>query len=346
MKKRWLALVMALMLLVNLTGCKDKEQETPDVSVPPIQTPEIPEQEPLSLDVLRVEIPRGDLSADRLAVAVKELPALLKDCFSDAETVLIEDVRVTIGSSAAATAQALNEETVDLAFLPAEAFAEYGTEAVALLGDGAAAEQKKGTRSLLCAGPAQYGAQLTTRAGKGKTLTWKEVNHARWGVLEENSLVGYRCFDLWLADHYAGNCVEDLSQVTVYESYEALFRAAAAEEIDAFVIGEDARELVADAWALSADRADAGGMRGFDRLKSVWEETCVLAETETVYTAIAAVADQAELRDARFSAGLEQMLSRLAEGYPEQMELLGAAQFVPITDEELNPTRRLTTLNH
>ena len=346
MKKRWLVLVTALMLLVNATGCKDKEQETPDVSVPPVQTPEIPEQKPLRMDALRVEIPRGDISADRLAVAVKELPALMKEYFSDAEAVVIEEVHVTIGSSAAATAQALNEGAVDLAFLPAEAFAEYGTEAVALLGDGAAAEQKKGTCSLLCAGPTQYGAQLTTRVGKGKSLTWKEVDHARWGVLEETSLAGYRCFDLWLADHYAGNCVEDLTQVTMYESYEALFRAAAAEEIDAFVIGEDARELVADAWALSADRTDVGGMRGFDRLKSIWEETCVLAKTETVYTAIAAVADRADLTDVRFSAVLEQMLSRLAEEHPEQMELLGAEQYVPITDEELNPTRRLTTLSH
>ena len=102
MKKRWLVLVTALMLLVNLTGCKDKEQETPDVSAPPVQTPEISEQKPLRLEALRVEIPRGDISADRLAAAVKELPALMKEYFSDAEAVVIEEVHVTIGSSAAA----------------------------------------------------------------------------------------------------------------------------------------------------------------------------------------------------------------------------------------------------
>ena len=43
------------------------------------------------------------------------------------------------------------------------------------------------------------------------------------------------------------------------------------------------------------------------------------------------------------AAGLEQVLSQLNRDTPERMEVLGCSHFAPLTDESLDPLRRLMT---
>lgn len=121
MKKLSLFLLFALVLL--LTACGPKEPETEE---PP------PPEEPLRLEALAVEIGKNGLSPQELASAVQELPEVLRAGFA-AQDVEIGQVTVTVGTSPAATAQALAEGTLDLAFLPAEDLLLYGGEAQALL---------------------------------------------------------------------------------------------------------------------------------------------------------------------------------------------------------------------
>ena len=329
------SILLLLIWLLVLTGCR-KEEETPEklpIEKPPVEQ----EEEPVvQQNILRVEISKGGLSTAQLTDAVKTLPELLRNALATAG-VNVETVKVTVGASPAATAETLAKGNVDLAFLPAEEYLLYGGEARALLADGEQADGA-GVGSLICAAPTEYGGQLKQRAEKGPT--WNELARARWGVLEEDSLAGYRGFDLWLADNYEGNRLADLPKVTVYESYEAVLRGAAAEEIDAFVIRDDAREDFADAWTQDLDRADEGGLRGFGRTEPIWTELPVLAETERLYTTVAAVSSG-------YAADVEKLqaaLSALAEESPEQMLVLGARQFAPVQDDQLNPQRRLLTL--
>lgn len=107
--KRILPLLCTLLLLF-LSACGPAERDT---------SPELPETEPLRLESLSVEVSRGELSTEDLARAVRELPEALEAALA-AQGVEAETISVSVGSSPAATAQAVSEGGVDLAFLPAE----------------------------------------------------------------------------------------------------------------------------------------------------------------------------------------------------------------------------------
>ena len=316
MKK--ISLLLALALLLGLTACG---REEPEPVEPPV------EEGPLYLETLAVELSRGGLGARELSAAVKELPEALRDCLADTGTVEIGEVRVTVGSSASATAQALAEGNIDLAFLPAEAFLRGGG-AMALL---AGAQQPQpdsdfveaGATAMLRAGATTYGGQLAARSG-GAPLTWEEMENARWGVSETEAAGD--CFDLWLAANFDGARTADLPQVTLYTDDEALLDAALTGEIDALAICREGWTRTADAGA---------------------EETLpLLAETEALCTQLAAVSPaRAELADARFAAALEQALRRLGEERPDLMEALGTARFTAVEDGDLDSARRLLALD-
>ena len=369
MKK--LSFLLALVLLVTAAGCR-KQEDPPEVEKPPVEELEDPApQGPLQLDELRLEITRYDGDTALVLRAARELPDLLQRYFAEVEApVEIGKVRVTVGSSAGATAQSLAQGGIDLAFLPAETIALSGDARVLLgnapqpairphgdsrdVADWNDSEKSYvaghgiwsgGTMALLCAAPTEYGRQLANRAESGKALTWEELDRARWGVLEATSDGGYRCADLYLADNYEGDRISDLSNVTVYDSYEELLRAAAEETVDVIVLRADARMDVAAAWTLELGRADKNGVQGFARTKPVWEEVRCLAVTETLYTTVAAVApEQEDLTGEAFCAALAEVLERLYDEEPELMGALGSAHFAPIEDEDLDALRRTLTI--
>ena len=252
MKK--VSLLLALSLLLTLTACRKKEPETPAPPAPP----ETVEEDILRLEELRAEFPRSGLGKDQLAGAVKELPELLKTYFEETGTVEVERVTVTVGSSPASTAQALEEGHIDLAFLPGTALPDGSA---ALLADAYPLEDdtlRAGSRGLLCAAPTAYGEQLAGRASSGKPLSRAEVERARWGAVAGDA----DYFTLWLADSF-GEVFD--GNVTTYDSVDALFRAAADGAVDAIIIRDDARA--------EADGTGDG---------TVWEQLPVLDVTETV----------------------------------------------------------------
>ncbi|MCI9578658.1 MAG: hypothetical protein HFF98_07410 [Oscillibacter sp.] len=110
--RRYLPLLGVLFLLL-LTACGPAEGE---------ESPEPPEEGPLALASLSVEVSRGTLSTEELARAVRELPEALRAALAD-QGVEAETVSVSVGSSPEATAQAVREGGVDAAFLPAEDYA-------------------------------------------------------------------------------------------------------------------------------------------------------------------------------------------------------------------------------
>lgn len=314
MKK--LSLLLALILLLGLAACGRQEPE----ALPA-------EESPVQLETLTVEISKGGLGTQQLAAAVKELPEVLRDYFAATGAVEIGEVSVTVGSSASATAQALAEGHIDLAFLPAEAFLRDGGGAVALLADAQQPQpdddfRMAGTTAAIRAGVTPYGGQLAARSTGSAALTWEELKNARWGVSKTGA--AETCFDLWLSANFEGARVTDLPQVTLYEDDAALLDAALAGEIDALAVRQEG-------WA---QEADAGTEKALP----------MLAETETLCTQLAAVAQREELTQERFAVALEQVLLRMEEEKPELMEALGAARFAPVEEQDLDSARRLLTL--
>lgn len=335
--KKFVSFMIFCLLFALLAGCQTKELDVMDLDSPQAEIP-------LQLESLSVEISKGTLDTQTLMAAVKDLPDLLRTYFSETD-VEIGEIKVTVGSSPAHTAQAVESGGIQLAFLPAEGFLTAAGDAAVLFADAQTTDSgqlSSGTRSLICATPTEYGTQLNNRASSGKPLSWEELKTARWGVLPADSLGGYQCFDLWLSDNYDGNRITDLPQVTLYGSYEELFRAAAIGEIDALVVRDDVRTGISEAWTREETQTDAGWIHGFGRDTDIWQEIPVLDVTERLYSQL--VIAVPELADERFAAALEQVLTQMAEKTPEQMEVLGSAQFISVNDDELDPTRRLTTL--
>ena len=114
--KRLFALLLALTLALSLAACGD--------STPPSPAPDdalADEPAALHLDVLNIEFVVGDRSAAELMALQKELPPLLIAALAD-EGCTVEQISITFGASADATAQALQSGAVDIAFLPSEAY--------------------------------------------------------------------------------------------------------------------------------------------------------------------------------------------------------------------------------
>lgn len=292
MKRRVFAAALAALLL---TGCGSRGESGSASSQ------EAPE-EPVVIGTLALELPAGG-DADAARAFADSLPEAMA-----ALGVEIGQVELSFSPSPAATAQALAEGGVDLAFLPAEDFLRAGG-GLAILADGTpdtSGTLVPGERAEIVTAGTDYGRRLAARTDP----SWEELAHARWGVLGQESRAGYRCLDLWLCDNYEDNGIADLPQVTVYDDWDALLQAAEAGDIDALPLKPGLRT----------------------------EKLSLLAETEGIVAQVAAVREDAALQSRAFALALEAAVSRLPEGQREA--LLGAKDFVSLPDGGLNAARR------
>ena len=330
MKKiSWL---LPVFLVLCLCGCgKTSGQEGLGGEGAPAQSvdtvPDEQPQGPLTMKELRVEFPRDGAEAFVLMATVRELPEVMQKALEE-EDVLVEKVSVTIGTSAAATALAVEEGGVDIAFLPVEKLVQAEADAEVLLlagmmeqdlGDDPATWNKEltpdvktpGQRMLLCVAPTAYGVNLSGR----KDPTWEELDHARWGVLGSESLLGYRAVELWLTDHYKGNGLVDLTHVTIYPSWEELFRATEKGEVDVLP-------------AMSAHLREENGLH-------------VMGVTERLFTMAAIAGEKEELSDPRFAQAMEEAVKTLQAEYSA---LLGKEPYAVGNGKSLDPQRRIAVL--
>ena len=330
MKKiSWLLMIS---LVACLCGCgKPTGPDAPGSeaasSQSAVSAPMNPPAGPLTIKELRVEFPRDGTEPAALMAAVRELPEAMEKALAE-EGVIVEEVSVTMGASAAATALAVEEGGVDLAFLPVEKLAQVeqcpevlllagtaeqdlGDEPSAWNGEQVSGVETPGQRMLLCTAPTAYGGNLSGR----KEPTWEELDHARWGVLGSDSLLGYRAVELWLADHYEGNGLVDLTHVTIYPSWEDLFQGAENGEIDVLP-------------AMSVHLAEKRGLR-------------VMGVTERLYTMAAVVGGEESLSDPRFAQALEEAVKPLQEAYGV---LFGMEPYAAGSGEALDAQRRMAVL--
>ena len=290
MKRRVFAAALAALLL---TGCGSRGESGSASSQ------EAPE-EPVVIGTLALELPAGG-DADAARAFADSLPEAMA-----ALGVKIGQVELSFSPSPAATAQALAEGGVDLAFLPAEDFLRAGG-GLAILADGEPMAPEQGDadadRAVSPLVPGERAEIVTAGTDYGRRLAAR--TDPSW---EERA--GYRCLDLWLCDNYEDNGIRDLPEVTVYGDWDALLQAAEAGDIDALPLKPGLRT----------------------------EKLSLLAETEGIVAQVAAVREDAALQSRAFALALEAAVSRLPEGQREA--LLGAKDFVSLPDGGLNAARR------
>ena len=125
--KKELAVLLALVLTLSLASCgKKNDTDAPgdDDAIP---------ETPIKLETLRVEFVKGERDVDDLLALKDTLP--LVAALSE-RNVEVGSAAVTFGTSAEATAQALADGSVDVAFLPLTAcFDHEDTITLALVQD-------------------------------------------------------------------------------------------------------------------------------------------------------------------------------------------------------------------
>lgn len=332
MRKKSLLLVAALLVSL-LAGCGARKNVSSSAGSSAAGA------QRLHLKELNVELNRTEDNLDALQSALETLPDALKNALAE-RNVEVDEIHVTVGSSASATCEALKAGGVDLAFLPADSFAVLdggsailasgvvcpavkGTAPADWNGDyGDKAGQDVGNRALICAAATEYGKNLAERVSGGKDLTWEELNHARWGVLAQSSQPGYQCAELWLEDHYKGMGLADLSGIKTYSSEKELVSAAAAGEIDVFPIQADIRSEYTAEWP------------------KIRTQAAVLGVSGKLYAWVAAVSSTLE-KNTRFQEALMDAVNAIERKNPQAEQIFGADTYIAVKDSALNGMRRI-----
>lgn len=350
------AAVLAGAMLILLTGC-GHTGETGAASSAPASS-----EGTLRQDVLTVEFAPNGADPASLMTAAGRISQKLKDALS-ASGVEVGEVRVSMGASQAATAQAVAEGGVEMAFLPdALTLAEFGGSAVALFSqaydtpsctsDNPAdwngpdhATQWTGTlsagrRLLICAGPSDYGKNLAARVNGGAAPSWDELNHAKWGLIGGNT---DGILALWLADHYEGNTCSDLDNTAYYDGYDEALRALAAGEVDIIPLAADLRIDYADLWDMDNSRTGESGGSGLGRTQPIWDEVNVIGITEPLYAATVAAAPGSPWAEEPYASALKAALDALAAD--SDLQALSAAdRFARFDTGAMDAVRRMATL--
>ena len=339
--KKLSLLLCSCFLMTSLAGCGQQEVEEP---------PSPPEM--LQVETLALEFAPGAGQAAEQMKLLSPLAETLQAALAEAG-VTVEEVQVTLGSSQAATGQALDQGGVDAAFLQAETLAAFSAPIPLLTaawplpscdsgdpGDWNGQEitwtedWAAGRRVLLVAGPSEYGRNLASRVEDGQSLTWEELSRAAWGI---SSGWSEEMAALWLFDHYDGRTLADLPDTAAYESQEEVLAALAAEEIDAAALLADERIDAAERWSRSA-AAGGWGRSGF-----IWDETTVLGVTDRFYGTTLAVCADSPWAEEELSAALQEALAALEKDGALD-SLAGAGPFVPAVSEDFHAMRQLLLL--
>lgn len=240
--------------------------------------------------------------ADVIITGTKNLPELVK-----AEMLKqgydIGEVEISVGTNYNATGEALAAGSIDVGWLPGGTYALYSDETDVILTATRAGLSNDSTdpatwngdanktlptdqqvtfyRSLIYAGPSEYGKQLAAKVNAGEKLTWEDLSQATWAVGSTSSSAGYIYPTLWLMENYDKK-LTDLEKV-VQLGYADAFAQAAAEQVDVIVCYADGRRDYEKAWNLPTDQADETGKAGMGRTESIWNELNVIGVTEGIY---------------------------------------------------------------
>ena len=266
--------------------------------------------------------------ADVIITGTKNLPELVK-----AEMLKqgydIGEVEISVGTNYNATGEALAAGSIDVGWLPGGTYALYSDETDVILTATRAGLSNDSTdpatwngdanktlptdqqvtfyRSLIYAGPSEYGKQLAAKVNAGEKLTWEDLSQATWAVGSTSSSAGYIYPTLWLMENYDKK-LTDLEKV-VQLGYADAFAQAAAEQVDVIVCYADGRRDYEKAWNLPTDQADETGKAGMGREDTIWNELNVIGVTEGIYNETVAVTKaNPDIYNPEFIAALQQSL--------------------------------------
>ena len=304
MKKRFLALIVALALCAGLVPAAAAAGE-----------------EPVPIDRLTIAFsPYAD--ADQIVTATEPMEQLLHDALL-AQGYDVAHIDMTVGTSYTAVGEALSAGSADIGFISGGNYVLFSDDCDVLLtalryginkdstdpadwNDGTIEENTEDMstyyRCIILAGPSEKGRALAEKVEQGEELTWDDLDSATWSVLDPTSASGYIYPCLWLQENY-GKSISDLSNVVQSESHTTSVALLAAERVDVMVSYGHIRIKNAPIW--ESDFGADGPMA---------DETTVIGVTDGIYNDMIAYSKTSELMaDEDFRTALGQAFIDLAQ---------------------------------
>lgn len=331
--KKTLALLLTLVMVLTLCACGSSSTTTTTEAAAAAETTAAAAEaeteaaaENQHFDKLTLEfVPSKD--ADVIITGTKNLPDLVKAEMSKLGYD-IDEVDITVGTSYDATGEAMSAGSIDIGWLPGGTYALYSDDVDVILtatrnglsndstnpadwNGEANATQKDGPqvtyyRALIYATPSAYGQELAAKVNAGESLTWEDLDAAKWAVQKTSSSAGYIYPSLWLMDNYDGKTIADLTNVVALDSgYGTAFSYAAAEQVDIIVCYADGRNDYEASWILPTDQQDDTGKQGMGRSDSIWNELNVIGVTDGIYNDTVAISKESEYYTPEIVAALQ-----------------------------------------
>lgn len=288
--KKFLSLAILVLTIFAVVSCTQAAEETAESSVTALKITFVPSRDPQAI----LEF-------------VDPLQDLLKTKLIEMGYTALETVTVEVSATYEAAGEALDAGTTDIAFLPGGTYALYSADGnidviLAATRNGLSKDSanpqdwndKQPTlpvdqqvtyyRSIVVAGPSAKGRELAQKVNAGQTLTWEDLNSAKWGVQGATSSAGTVFPSVWMYQNHQ-RFITDLGQAAPSGGYGNSLAGLAAGTYDVVSLYADARRDYSTQWSSS----DEGG---YNRSSSIWEETDVIIVTPGIFNDTIAISNK------------------------------------------------------
>lgn len=254
---------------------------------------------------------------DDITTATKPIANILKSELKK-QGYTVKNIDTSVGTNYQAVGEGLDAGSVDVGYgMSATTYAMYQDGSTPLLmatrkglsNDGSDSakywnEHKPTTktdkevtsyRSLIIAGNSPMGKKLAKEANDG-TLTWKDLNDAKWGLESTSSAAGYMYPSQWLTENFK-HSIRDLKNTVTMDSYDSAMAQLASGQIDVMPEYADARMDDATKWTTT-----------FGAKESIWDDTNVIGVTPAIANDGIMVSEKSKIMTADFKKHSQQQL--------------------------------------
>lgn len=279
-----------------LTGCTSQSGDAK--SIPELKVTFVPSAP--AEKILKATEPLGDMLKEELAKA----------------GYTVDKVSVDVGTDYTSVGEALASGSTDIGMVPGGTYVMYkddGVEAALTAtrkglskdfddakswNDGKAtentSEEATSYRSIIVAGPSEYGKTLSDKINNGQKLTFEDINKANICVQDNTSSSGYLYPAQMTLDLFNKKITDFDSIVTVNGYGDALGRIANGQCDIAPMYG-DARMDYVKEWTST-----------YGREKSIWEETNVIGVSEPIMNDTVSVSKNSDIMTDELEAAIQQ----------------------------------------
>lgn len=230
----------------------------------------------------------------------------------------VDNVDISVGTNYEAVGEALAAGTTDIALIPGGTYVMYEDDgadlaltatrdALSVDSDDPKDWNAKPTelnpdeaatfyRSLIVAGPSEYGQELQAKVDKGEKLSYDDLEKAQWCVQSSSSSAGYLYPSLWLTNNYKKSISELPNQVEIKGYGEAMSRLSA-EQCDIAPMYADARIDNGASWTSDTD---------------VWDATKVIGVTDPIMNDTISVSKESDVYSDEFKKAVQDAFINIA----------------------------------